>query len=396
MLRYQRNHVASCKSGDSCKKCPFWIEGRHQGKRWHQSLKTTDSRTAAQLVQRVILTGKLETEPEKAQDNGITLADAISKFYDELSGRGAKEGTIRPFRKFLGGSPNRHRLNLAKVTPTLPEFATRHGVLFLNECDVDFIREYRQTWKLKAATAGKQLERLKSFFNFCVAQKWIAENPAASLKSPIGSDDDVPVIPFTKEQFARIIKACGDNEYLKTFILVMRYSGLATVDAVKLTPDRLEGNHLRLRRTKTRGWVKVLLPGVVADRLRDLPLQPCGFWFWNKKETNAKHETATGNMRRMLRPIFGPKGANIALKDEEGHPIRDSHGKQKYGHPYQLRHTFVKEQLENGASLERIAELLGNTYKIVEMHYQAWVKDRQKILDETVRGSWDQKELAGY
>jgi len=27
-----------------------------------------------------------------------------------------------------------------------------------------------------------------------------------------------------------------------------------------------------------------------------------------------------------------------------------------------------------------IAELLGNTYKIVEKHYSAWVKDRQRLF----------------
>jgi site-specific recombinase XerD len=393
MLRYERNHIAGCKSGDSCKKCPYWIVGRHHGERWHQSLKTTDAKTAAQLVQKVILTGKLELE---TVEQGITLAEAITKFFAELRSRGAAEGTIKPFRKFLGGSPNRHKLDLSKVSPTIVEFAERKGAVHLAECSTDFLRQYRQSWRLNTTAAGKQTERLKSFFNFCVTNKWIAENPASALKPPVGSDADVPVIPFTREQFAAIIKACGANEYLKTFILVMRYSGLATVDAVKLTPDRLEGNHLRLRRIKTKGWVKVLMPDVIADRLRALPLQPCGYWFWNKTHSEAKHETATGNMRRMLRPIFGPKGANVALKDEEGNPIKDRHGKQKYGHPYQLRHTFVKDQLENGARLERIAELLGNTYKIVEKHYSAWVNDRQKILDETVKASWDTKELAGY
>jgi hypothetical protein len=114
----------------------------------------------------------------------------------------------------------------------------------------------------------------------------------------------------------------------------MRYSELATVDTVKLTPDRLEPtNHLRLRRTKTRTWVKVLLPTVVADRLRSLPVQAGGFWFWNR-QTDSKHETATGNIRRQLRRIFGPEGANIALRDEEGQPILDRAGNQKYGHPY--------------------------------------------------------------
>jgi len=78
MLRYERNHIAGCKSGDSCKKCPFWIEGRHEGKRFHQSLKTTDSKTAAQLVQRVILTGKLDLQP--TEQTGVTVADAITSY----------------------------------------------------------------------------------------------------------------------------------------------------------------------------------------------------------------------------------------------------------------------------------------------------------------------------
>src|SRR5579862_2255486 len=76
MLRYERNHVAGCKSGDSCKKCPFWIEGRHEGKRWHQSLKTTDVKTAASLLQRVVLTGKLAP----AEESKVTLVDAIKAY----------------------------------------------------------------------------------------------------------------------------------------------------------------------------------------------------------------------------------------------------------------------------------------------------------------------------
>lgn len=392
MLRYQLNHIAGCKSGDSCKKCPYWIEGRHEGRRWHQSLKTTDAKTAAQLVQRAILTGKIDGEPE---NRGMTITDAITKFYSEQRSRGTSLATIKSFRKFLDGAPNRKHLDLSKFSPTLLEFADREGIAYLAECSTDFLDRFRQSWKVNKFTNEKQTQRLKSFFQFAVSRKWINDNPAEPLEPPVGSDNDVPVIPLTRVQFTKLIAACGTNDYLGTFLLVMRYSGLATVDAVKLRPDRLEGNHLRLRRTKTKGWVKVLLPDVVANRLRALPLQPCGYWFWNKK-TDSRHETATGNMRRMLRPIFGPDGANVALKDEEGNPILDRHGKQKYGHPYQLRHTFVKEQLDKGASLERIAELLGNTYKIVEKHYSAWVSDRQRILDETVKRSWDETELAAY
>jgi integrase len=394
MLRYERKHVAGCTSGAKCKRCPYWIEGRHEGKRWHQSLKTTDSRTAAQLVQRAILTGQIELSEVEPSNPGITIAEAIEYFYAEQFGRGASPSTIKSFRKFLDGAPNRRKLpDLSRFSPTLVEFADRYGIVYLPDCSTDFLTRFRQSWKVNRFTSEKQTQRLKSFFAFAAERGWISNNPAHPLRPPVGTHTDVPVIPFTRGQVLKLLMACGANEYLRTFLLVMRYSGLATVDVVRLTPDRLEGNHLRLRRTKTKGWVKVLLPDVVADRLRALPVQTCGYWFWNKK-TDSRNETATGNIRRMLRPIFGPDGANLALRDEEGAPILDRLGRQRYGHPYQLRHTFVKDQLDHGASLERIAELLGNTYKVVERHYSAWVSDRQRILDETVRASWDHAELA--
>jgi len=97
--------------------------------------------------------------------------------------------------------------------------------------------------------------------------------------------------------------------------------------------------------------VKVILPPAIADRLRALPVHLCGFWFWNKQK-DSTHETATGNMRRMLRPIFEA----VTLRDEEGNPIIDRNGNQWFRYPYQFRHTFVKEQLKTGASLEQIAE----------------------------------------
>jgi site-specific recombinase XerD len=404
MLRHVRRHVQDCNSfgkdrdcpSKSKKKCPFWVEGRHGRTRWHQSLRTTDEKTAIRLVNRIIETGRLEFDEPRAA--GVTVLQAIEGFLAEQTSRGMADSTLKSFRKFLIGSPNRANCrNPETFSPTLMEFAIDQAIETLPAfvAEPDLVAKFRQRWRVSQTTSLKQTERLKSFFKFAVDMKWITENPARTLRPPVDNDEP-PVVPFTKVQVAAILQACGDNEYLGTFLLVMRYSGLATVDTVKLTPDRLETtNHLRLHRTKTRTWVKVLLPTVVADRLRGLPVQAGGFWFWNR-QTDSKHETATGNIRRQLRRIFGPEGANIALRDEEGQPILDRAGNQKYGHPYQMRHTFVLEQINAGASLERIAELLGNTYKIVEKHYSAWVQSRQKALDETVAKSWDAKELAGY
>jgi site-specific recombinase XerD len=404
MLRHVRRHFQDCASygkdrdcpSKSKKKCPFWVEGRHAGTRWHKSLRTNDEKTAVRLVNRIIETGRLEFDGPIAV--GISVIDAIERFLAEQASRGTADSTLKSFRKFLMGSPNRLKCrNPEKFSPTLVEFAVDQGIdtLAAFVTQPELLAKFRQRWRVSRKTNLKQTERLKSFFKFAVEMKWISENPARNLRPPVDNEDP-PVMPFTKEQVTAVLKACGDNESLRTFLLVMRYSGLATVDAIKLTPDRLEPtNHLRLHRTKTKTWVKILLPAVVGDRLRRLPLQAGGFWFWNRR-TDSKHETATGNIRRQLRPIFGPDGANIGLCDEEGRAILDREGNQRYGHPYQMRHTFVLEQINAGASLERIAELLGNSYKIVEKHYSAWVHSRQKALDETVAKSWDAKELAGY
>jgi hypothetical protein len=46
------------------------------------------------------------------------------------------------------------------------------------------------------------------------------------------------------------------------------------------------------------------------------------------------------------------------------------------------------KMLENGASLETVAAILGNTARIVEKHYAAWVKSRQSALEAAVRKTW--------
>jgi hypothetical protein len=155
MLRYQRNHIAGCKSGDSCKQCPYWIEGRHEGEPWHQSLKTTDAKTAAQLVQRAILTGKIDLDSE---EQGITIADAITKFYAEQRSRGTAVSTIKSFRKFLDGAPNRKNFDLSKFSPTILEFANRDGIVYLSECSTDFLDRFRQSWKVNKFTNDKQTQ----------------------------------------------------------------------------------------------------------------------------------------------------------------------------------------------------------------------------------------------
>jgi hypothetical protein len=51
---------------------------------------------------------------------------------------------------------------------------------------VDEVRRYRETWELAPISARKKLERLRTFFRFCIDNQWMHANPAGGIKSPFG------------------------------------------------------------------------------------------------------------------------------------------------------------------------------------------------------------------
>src|SRR5262249_7199732 len=161
----------------------------------------------------------------------------VDAFLSEQASRGAAESTIKAFRRFLCGSPGRDgytlgqtsrrkalrgqfvpRTNVETFSKTLVQFMGDKGVEYIEEVKPEHVLKSREGWNLSQISYSKQTERLKQFFRFCVAMKWIEDSPAAELKPPItaGGQDEVPVIPFTKEQVKAIVAACP-SEYLKTF-----------------------------------------------------------------------------------------------------------------------------------------------------------------------------------
>jgi site-specific recombinase XerD len=90
--------------------------------------------------------------------------------------------------------------------------------------------------------AGKHLERVKSFFNFCIENEWLEVNPARPLKPPKVSDTDV--IPFTEDEIKKILAACSksdgpNRDRLKVLANLMLATGLRIGDAVTIRKDRV-------------------------------------------------------------------------------------------------------------------------------------------------------------
>ncbi len=393
-LNAKRVHVKACVSygtdkdcpSKSKKKCPLWAFGfgRDEGGnlvRVRESLKMNDLKKALEKIDNLLL-GKSTLNPREFPPS---VEETIEKFFAEQTARHMSESTILSFRKFLTSTKER---DLSKHSPTLSQFARAKGLVYISQFTPALVSEFRAEWKVSTITSAKQTERLKSFFGFCSDMGWIKTNPAAAMRLPVvNENDDVPVIPFRKREEERVFKALGEDPRMLVLNQIMRYTGLAIADAVQLRPERLDGDHLKLRRTKTGAWVKVLLPPWLAKDLRGLSLYAAGYWFWNR-QTKSNHQTATGNTRRKLRKVFGPDGANIALRDDDGNPIKDRTGKQLYGHPHMWRHTFVKSLIQSGASIPAIAELIGDAPKTVQEHYKEFIAENQQSLDRVVKKMW--------
>jgi len=105
--------------------------------------------------------------------------------------------------------------------------------------------------------------------------------------------------------------------------------------------------------------------------LAAVPAESDLYWFWTGK---SKIESATTKWQNQLLLIF--KAAGI-----------------QGGHPHRFRDTFAVGMLENGKTLQEVADALGNTLEVTERHYNPWSKTRQKKLDEAVRASWKNDPL---
>lgn len=406
MVRPVRRHVKGCGNHqkwdvecpkETKPKCPliiFRYEDGPSGRkvRKEQSLGTNDETVAWQLINQMVVSGDAKPAPPPK-----TVKQCIDGFFELEAKRGIEESTLKSFHKFLDGNP--HRNPDGDYSPTILEFAAGQNppIVYLRDFTPPLVARFRGTSKVVRHASKVQSERLKQFFKFCHRMKWISENPAEYLAPPKVTEE--PVYAFPKRDRDALLKAVGDDEFLLAFNLTMRYSALAPVDMVYLQPQNLHVDRIVTKRKKTGKRVNVKLPPVVVERLLALPVQAGGFWFWNRLGKGSKHETATGNLRRMMRPYF--EEAKVYQRDEHGATVykpdeKTGELKPLLGTLYQWRHTFVHEHIMQDTPVVRIAEFLGDTVKTVMDTYAHFIEERQAQLDKAAEGSWNQSELEGH
>jgi integrase len=105
-------------------------------------------------------------------------------------------------------------------------------------------------------------------------------------------------------------------------------------------------------------------PGKFEVVLDVLPLprnapKDCPYYFWN------------GQTAR--RPVVGIAERTLAAVFKKS--------EVKKAHAHRFRHTLATRLLEQGATFEQVADILGNSPVVVRKHYGKWSKGRQDNID---------------
>jgi integrase len=254
----------------------------------------------------------------------------------------------------------------------MKQFAQDQGLVFVSDFNIENVRKFRESWPNKNFAARKKLEAMRAFFRFCNASGWIATNPATALKP--GKTTDPKIVPITKLEFDKILKACDEypntknRSRLKAIVLVMHYTGLRIRDVITLRKDHIQNSRLFLRTAKTGTDVFCPLPPAVVRALNDIH-STGDYFFWTGE---SKPKSAVGDYQRALRTLFDLAGTPRV-------------------HAHLFRHTFATELLTAGNSLETVAAILGHSStKVTEKSYAHWVYARQEKLEDAVKNSWAQ------
>jgi integrase len=265
--------------------------------------------------------------------------------------------------------------------------------------------DFRAQWKDSSTTQRRNQEVLKGFFAFCVKSDFIVKNPALGL-DPI-REGRPKTEPFTREEMERIFSAISilTDEYgrqgqpiasqTRAFVMVMRYTGMSIGDTAKLRKVDIDGCRIRTYRKKTGEDVFAKVPPFVIGALDTAPHDSEEFYFWTGQ---GKLHTRTSKWGNRLQRLFVAADVRTFTSEKR----RRSGGKLKGGPeimkaskatPHMFRHTLVRDLLECGTPMEEVAELLGNSMKVVEKYYSKWDTRRQARLEKRLEDFWQNDPL---
>lgn len=366
-------HTEGCKYAEdefsrrcNCRKHFRWTQGGVQ----HRRKAGTRSWEEAEAGKRQ-LQDQLAGRTPAPETTAKTIEEAVALFIADKKVQGLSPDLIKKYTLWLG------RLQAFCESKRVYTVQGITREIVTGFC-ADWVERYPSTY-----TRAKLRERYKSFLRYCFEAQWMDRVPVW----PKFRIEEPPTLPLTPEEYARLLDAVyvavRDRNYdywvtrVRALFQLMRWSGLAIMDALTLRRDELIHDEAKgiyriiTQRTKTGTDVTVPIPPDVAQELLTVPNSTPVYFFWSGEGSK---KSITGNWgKRFI------VGAFNAAKIENGGHMRS----------HRLRDTFAVDMLEKGVPLEEVSKLLGHTsIKTTEKHYSKWMKGRQDRLDSLVMGTW--------
>lgn len=346
MLNLWRRHLSRCphklRKFKRCS-CPIWVQGTLHGQWMKKSLGIRNWEAAQKIVR---------SWEARIEGGSVSVKEAFERFLGDCEARHLGDATLGKYRL------------LAR------EMTARFGSRPADAVSVHDLSEYRESWELAGISSQKKIERLRTFFRFCLERGWVERNPALALKT--GRIRVTPTLPVPDEDFDKLVEATErfakkgiygvrTGERIKAFLLMLRYSGIRIRDCVTLKRSSIKNGRLFLYSAKTGVPVHLPLPDFVLAKIEKVG-NGGEYFFWSGL---GNPKSGVADWQRSLSRLGRTAGVKF--------------------HAHQLRDSFAVKLLEKGVPLESVAMLLGNSVKVCEKHYAPWVKVRQERLEEAVK-----------
>ncbi|HWQ52967.1 MAG TPA: tyrosine-type recombinase/integrase [Bryobacteraceae bacterium] len=286
----------------------------------------------------------------------------------------------------------------------LKKFSASKGYVILRQWSPADVREFRGSWGVSPVTASKDISNLKAFFEFCLENKWISENPARFKARRTKRNNAAATrqkSPYTDAELQRMYDGCDaigktelrelpkkksgrvvatetryreyhrkwTGEDLADFISISAYTGLRISDVATFHITRLnDEGEIFLHAKKNDEPINTWVPEWLQERIhaRAKRIGPLIFGAHTTKDMNV----VTDVWRRKLKAMWEKNGPWA----------------EKPTH-HRFRHTFVRILFQDGVDVGMVAVLIGDTEEMVRKHYSKWVPERQARVRNVLKGA---------
>ena len=378
-------HAATCKDkarGSDWRKCKcrkslLVYDGGGSGGNRYVSAKTRSWEKAEDFQRKWLLQfdpkeqelNRLRAEKERRQ---VRIEDAVALYLADMAARLGDNGTCAMARSLLGDvDPTTKAVrsdgHLFRWLATLPR---EQRPAYIAEITPAHLTAWRASWKFGDLTAANRWGMVKGFLSFCESQGWIADNPARRLKRPSVDRGNRTILDAVSISDPENVPAATRKAWqhrLTAFVELLRWSGMALVDATQWRPDSVDADGvLRYRRQKTGELATVPLPERLLILLRGVPLE--------NGATEAQPFRTTSNLtsdcrkwQHRLDRLFELAGIT---------EVRTERGTTRKPHPHMLRDSFAVWHLRHGAQIRTVAKMLGHSNtRTTEKSYLPWCSE---------------------